>query len=57
MKTNFENIANAKIKVEYFELTENGMRLQPTTKNEGRKIVETIFTKQGRHTLKTVIYE
>lgn len=55
MKTNFENIANAKIEIEYFELTENGM--QPTIKNEGRKIAETIFTKQGRHTLKTVIYE
>ena len=55
MKTNFENIANAKIEIEYFELTENGM--QPTTKNEGRKIAETIFTKHGRHTLKTVIYE
>lgn len=55
MRTNFENIANTRIEIEYFELTENGM--QPITKNDGRKIVETIFTKQGRHTLKTVIYE
>lgn len=55
MKKNFETIANAKIEVEYREITSEGT--QPTTKNEGRKIAETIFTKQGRHTLKTIIYE
>lgn len=55
MKAQFETTANAKMQVEYRELTANGT--QPTTKDESRRIAETIYSKSGRYTLKTVIYE
>lgn len=56
MKTNFETIANAKIKVEYFERTASG-DLIPTKVSDWKTVAEEIYTKQGRYTLKTVIYE
>ena len=55
MKAQFETTANAKMQVEYRELTANGT--QPTTQDESRRIAETIYSKSGRYTLKTVIYE
>ena len=56
MKTNFETIANAKIKVEYFERTANGDLIQTKVSN-WKTVAEEIFTKQGIYTLKTIIYE